>query len=140
MSQAPTKNLPRPTPDTQAYWDGCRDEKLFIQHCTRCGHYQFYPRLICSSCMSPELEWAEASGKGQVRSFTILRQAISPAYADDVPYVVALIELSEGPTMMSNVVDCDPESVHIGMAVEVVFTAYTDEITVPQFKPLDSKA
>ena len=88
--------------------------------------------------MSAELEWVKASGRGQVRSFTILRQAISPAYADEVPYMVALIQLEEGPTMMSNVVDCDPESVRIGMAVEVVFTAYTDEIFVPQFRPVVS--
>ena len=138
MNQAPTKNLPRPTPDTQPFWDACRKHRLLIQHCKSCGHHQFYPRLVCSECLGLELEWVEASGRGVVRSFTILRQAISPAYADDVPYVVALIRLEEGPTMMSNVVDCDAESVHIGMAVEVLFSAYTDEITVPQFRPTGS--
>ena len=132
------KNLPRPTPDTQAFWDGCSKEQLLIQRCSECGRFQFYPRRICSTCLADPVEWIEASGRGSVKSFTIMRQAISPAYSDEVPYVVALIELEEGPTMMSNVVECDPEKVTIGMPVEVVFNAYTDEITVPQFKPVDS--
>lgn len=129
------RNLPRATPETAPYWDGCRDGKLMIQRCSSCGHYQFYPRLLCTECMSDQGEWISASGRGKVVSFTIVRQAISAAYAADVPYVIALIQLDEGPTLMSNVIQSDPERVTMGMPVEVVFEAWSEEITVPKFRP-----
>ncbi len=130
------RNLPRATPETAPYWEGCRAQKLLIQRCSSCGHYQFYPRIICTACASRKVEWVAASGQGKVLSFTIIRQAISEAYAADVPYVIALIQLDEGPTMMSNVIEFDPERVMMGMPVEVVFEAWNDEITVPKFRPL----
>ncbi len=129
------RNLPHPTPETAAYWEGCRQGKLLIQRCGSCGHYQFYPRILCTDCMSPQVEWIQASGRGKVVSFTIVRHAISEAYAADVPYVIALIQLDEGPTMMSNVIQSDPERMMIGMPVEVVFEAWSEEITVPKFRP-----
>jgi len=133
MTDLSGRNLPRPTPETAAYWEGCRQGKLMIQRCGSCGHYQFYPRLVCTSCMSTPVEWAQASGRGKVVSFTIVRQAISQAYAAEVPYVIALIQLDEGPTMMSNVIDCDPEQVKIGMPVEVTFETWSEDLTVPKF-------
>ena len=133
MTDLSGRNLPRPTPETAAYWEGCRQGKLMIQRCGSCGHYQFYPRLVCTSCMSTPVEWARASGRGKVVSFTIVRQAISQAYAAEVPYVIALIQLDEGPTMMSNVIDCDPEQVKIGMPVEVTFETWSEDLTVPKF-------
>ena len=129
------KRLPQPTRETQPFWDGCRDRKLLIQHCADCGHYQFYPRIVCGSCMSDRVEWVQATGRGTVASFTIVRRPVSEAYAAEVPYVVALIQLEEGPTMMSNVIQCDPERVAIGMPVEVIFEDWSDEITVPKFRP-----
>ena len=130
------RNLPHPTPETAPYWDGCREQKLLIQRCSSCGHDQFYPRLVCSACTSRKIDWVAASGRGKVLSFTIVRQAISAAYAAEVPYVIALIQLDEGPTLMSNVIQSDPERVTIGMPVEVVFEEWSDEITVPKFRPL----
>jgi hypothetical protein len=88
--------------------------------------------------MSDGVEWVQASGYGRVSSFTIIRRAVSKAYAAEVPYVIALIELDEGPTMMSNVVEIDPESVTIGLPVEVVFDEWTDEITIPKFRPANT--
>ncbi|SVC00390.1 uncharacterized protein METZ01_LOCUS253244, partial [marine metagenome] len=85
--------------------------------------------------MSDNVEWMQATGQGRVRSFTVIRRAVSEAYAAEVPYVIALIELDEGPTMMSNVVECDPNSVVVGMPVRVVFEKWTDEITIPKFRP-----
>ena len=85
--------------------------------------------------MSDQVEWIQASGRGTVASFTIVRRPVSEAYADEVPYVVALIQLEEGPTLMSNVIGCDPESVAIGMPVEVTFEDWSDAITVPKFRP-----
>jgi uncharacterized OB-fold protein len=132
---AADKLQPTPTPESAAYWEACNEGRLVIQRCGACGHHQFYPRLLCTRCMSGDLGWHEASGQGRVKSFTIIRRPVTEAYADDVPYVVALIELAEGPTMMSNVVDCDPETVAIGMAVGVDFERRTEELAVPVFRP-----
>lgn len=133
MTAEMAKLMPTPTPETQAFWQGCNEGRLLIQRCNACGHQQFYPRLLCTACASTDVGWHEASGAGQVKSFTIIRRAVTEAYAADVPYVVALIELAEGPTMMSNIVDCDIESVHIGMPVSVQFERRTEEIAVPVF-------
>ena len=130
------KFLPRPTPESAPFWQGCRDHKLLLQYCTACGTHQFYPRIICANCMSQQLEWREASGRGTVETYTIVTRAVSDAYAADVPYVIALITLEEGPRMMSNVIGCDVESVKCGVAVEVVFEQWSAEITMPKFRPV----
>ena len=136
MSYVQGKHLPPVNAETAPYWEGCREGELRLQRCAACAGLQFYPRLLCSHCGARELTWAVASGNGRVRSFTIVRRAVSAAYEQDVPYVVALIELQEGPTMMSNVVGCDPEAVEIGMPVRVTFERWTDEISMPLFQPV----
>ena len=136
MTEAPLKHFPRPTPETEVYWEGCRKHELLLQRCTQCSEFQFYPRIICTNCASEDLEWVKGSGRGRVLTFAIVRRAVSEAYAADVPYVVALIQLDEGPTMMSNVVQCDPETVKIGSPVQVIFEDWSEEISVPQFRPL----
>jgi uncharacterized OB-fold protein len=138
MSEQFDKNLPQPTAETAAYWEGCRKHQLLIQRCTQCGHYQFYPRIICTACMSDGIDWVQASGHGRVLSFTVIHRAVSAAYKAEVPYVLALIELDEGPTMMSNVIEMDAENVAIGMPVEVVFEEWSDEITIPKFRPANA--
>ena len=130
------KNFPVPTKETAAYWDGCRNHKLLIQQCTICGKYQFFPRIICTGCMSSQVEWVQSSGQGKVVSFTIMHRPISEAYAAEAPYVIALIKLDEGPTMMSNIVQLDPNKVFVGMKVEVVFEDWSEEISIPKFRPL----
>ena len=130
------KFLPRPTPESAPFWQGCRDHKLLLQYCVDCGKHQFYPRVICANCMSEQIEWLEASGRGNVETYTIVTRAVSDAYAADAPYVIALITLEEGPRMMSNVIGCDVESVKCGLAVEVVFERWSDEITMPKFRPV----
>ena len=136
MTDHSGKFLPTPRPETAAWWASCRDHKLMIQHCSQCGAFQFYPRIVCSSCLSEAVKWVQSAGRGKVETFTICRLPVAEAYAADVPYVVALIQLEEGPTMMSNIVECDPESVVAGMPLEVIFATWSDEITVPQFRPL----
>lgn len=86
--------------------------------------------------MGSRLRWVQSAGQGKVLTFTVCRLPVAEAYAPEVPYVVALIRLDEGPTMMSNIVDCDPESVAVGMPVEVVFEQWSEEITIPQFRPM----
>jgi uncharacterized OB-fold protein len=134
VSQHASKFLPSPRPGTIAFWEGCKRHQLLLQRCTKCGTHQFYPRVICSTCSAGSPEWVESSGNGTVLSWTIVRHPVSEAYADDIPYVIALIKLQEGPTMMSSIIDCDPESVQSGMRVEVSFQDWTDEISMPMFR------
>jgi uncharacterized OB-fold protein len=130
------KNLPHPTAETEYYWQGCQAGELRIQHCVDCGKYQFYPRYICSNCTGDKVEWIKSQGKGELISYTVIRRAVSEAYAGEVPYVIGIIQLKEGPTMMSSLVDCDVESVFVGMSVEVVFEQWSEEISIPKFRPV----
>lgn len=137
MSSVPSKNLPVSTVETAEYWAGCQRHELLIQRCTSCAGYQFYPRILCTVCSGRSLQWVRASGRGTISSFTIVRRAVSEAYAAEVPYVVALIRLEEGPTLMSNIVGCAVEAVTMGMPVEVVFDDWPGGVTVPKFQPSD---
>jgi uncharacterized OB-fold protein len=135
VSEHAGKHFPRPTAETRPYWDGCRQGLLLLQRCGGCGAHQFYPRMMCTRCDSDAMEWVPASGHGRIRSFTVVRRPVSKAYAAQTPYIVALIELAEGPTMMSNVVECTPGDAAIGLPVEVVFERWSEEISVPMFRP-----
>ena len=129
------KPVPVPTAESQEYWAGCKRHELLIQRCRSCGRFQFYPRAVCTGCLSQDLEWAKASGRGTVYSYSVVYRAPSKAFAADAPYATAIVELEEGVRMMSNVVGCPPEEVRIGMPVEVVFEDVSDEIALPKFRP-----
>lgn len=130
-------NRPLPTisGETRPYWEACRRGQLLIQRCYGCEAYQFYPRAICSNCWSGDVRWIGSSGKGTVWTFTITRQNRTSGFAEEVPYVLALVELEEGIKMFTNVVECDPGDVTVGMPVEVTFVRATDQVSVPYFKP-----
>jgi uncharacterized protein len=134
MTEHTGKILPRPTPESRQYWDACRNGELMLQRCDRCASYQFFPRMMCCRCNSDSVTWTRVSGRGRVRSYTVVRRPVSKAYAAETPYIVALVELEEGPTLMSNVTGCDPNAVTVGMAVEVTFEKWTDEISIPKFR------
>lgn len=129
------KHFPRPTPETEEYWAGCRQHVLRLQHCQDCGQRQFYPRIICSQCMSRKLEWISASGAAELVSYSICHRPVSKAYSDDVPYVIALVKLEEGPTMMTNVVQCPHDQLAVGMDLTVTFQDWSEEISMPMFRP-----
>jgi uncharacterized protein len=135
MNKAEGRPIPVPTLETAPYWEGCRQHRLRIQRCSACGRCQFFPRMYCSNCFGEQVEWVNATGRARVLSFTIVRRPVSPAFADEVPYVVALVTLDEGPQMMTNIIGCAPEQVKIGMPVEVVFDDWTDTISIPKFCP-----
>ena len=130
------KPLPTMSGETKPYWDNCRRGRLLIQKCDSCGEYQFYPRGICANCWSNDIQWITSSGKGTVWTFTVTYQNGTPGFAEDVPYVLALVELEEGVRMFTNIVECDPRSVTIGMPVEVTFIQATNQISVQYFKPV----
>lgn len=128
------KPLPVIDHDSAPYWEAAQEGRLDIPLCGDCGKHHFYPRAICPHCHSDNLKFDTVSGRGEVHTFTIARRPAGPAFAEDVPYVVALIELEEGPRMMSRIQTDDPESVQIGASVEVTFVKATDEITFPYFR------
>jgi uncharacterized OB-fold protein len=127
--------LPAPDAATEPYWVAARERKLVMPHCRNCGHFHFYPRTLCPKCNSAQLEWTACSGDGVVYSFAVIHRAPSPAFAGLVPYVVATVKLAEGPHLMTNIDNCAPDAVRIGMPVRVVFRKMSDEITLPMFEP-----
>lgn len=127
--------VPRPGVFSRPFWEAARTHQFLMQRCARCEAWVFYPRYNCTACGSIELRWTAASGRGTVYTFTIARRPTHPALAAHVPYVIAIVELEEGPRMTTNIIGCAPESVRIGMAVEVAFEDVSDECTLVMFRP-----
>ena len=127
--------LPTPVanPDSQVYWDSANQERLVIRKCKSCKEFHFMPRYLCPSCWSTELEWVQASGLGVVHSFTVIRRAPMKEFDRLVPYVIALIELDEGPRMMTNILGEDALDTRIGDRVKVCFEQRGPDAKVPQF-------
>lgn len=125
--------IPEIYPEHKEYWEACGQGKLLIKYCASCRKYHYYPRLICPFCQSDQTVWKEAKGTGVIYTFSIMRRA-KPG-----PYVIAYVELDEGPRIMTNIVDCDLESLEIGQPVNVVFKQTGDQENpgpyVPCFTP-----
>ena len=132
MREPKPRPAPRPDPESAAYWGATLERRLVVQRCMTCGHHQLYARAHCLQCRNP-VQWVDASGRGTVYSYTVIRQNFSRAFRDLLPYVVALVDLEEGPRLMTNIVNCDPADVHIGAAVEVSFEPVSDEAALPMF-------
>ena len=134
-SEKPQKPVPRPGPESVPYWQGAKQHKLLIPHCKSCDHYWFPPSQRCPNCLSPDFAWVESSGRGKVYSFVVFHRVFHPAFETEVPYVVALIELEEGPRLLSNIIGIPPEDVRCEMKVKVTFDDVTPDATVPKFVP-----
>jgi hypothetical protein len=126
--------LPVPNPTTQPFWDAAREHRLILPK-TKNGQVFFYPRVLAPGSLDEISEWIEASGRGTVYSFTVDRRGTAYAFRQKVPYVIAIVELEEGPHLTTNIVGCEPEDVFVGMAVEAVFEDQNDEITLVKFRP-----
>lgn len=129
------KPVPTVSGETKPFWDAARRDELMIQRCGDCNQYQWYPRGFCSICWSSNIEWVKSAGRGKVWTFTITRQNRAPGFKEDLPYVVALVELDEGVKMFTNIINCDPETVKIGMAVKLTWVAPSDDLHIPYFEP-----
>lgn len=129
------KPLPTITPESQPFWEACRQHRFLVQRCLECGTFQHYPRGVCASCWGDRLEWREGSGRGRVYSFTVTRRTQARGFREEVPYVVAYVELDEGVQVLTNVIGCAPEDVKIGMPVVVAFDDVDDQISIPRFRP-----
>jgi uncharacterized protein len=119
MSPLPTPT-PRPNLETEPFWTAAADGRLVLPECDACGHHIWYPRAWCPVCGGGAVTWTELSGRGIVYARTVVHRAMGP-WADAVPFVVAYVELEEGPRILTNVVTDDPEGVHIGAAVRAAF-------------------
>ena len=126
---------PQPTPETQHFWDGTRAGQLRLQRCNACGKVYFPPRPFCPACAAREVSVFGASGKGRLYSYVIHHRPV-PGFTP--PYAIAVVELEEGPRMMTNIIDCPqtPEALQLDMPVEVAFQKLDDEITLPLFRPV----
>jgi uncharacterized protein len=129
--------LPQIDDANRPFWDGCRDGVLRLQRCSDCRHLRYPISIVCPHCLSTEATWEQMSGLGEVYTFAIFRHAYNDGWRDRVPYNVALVQLAEGPTLISNVVGVEPEALRVGLPVAVVFETVGDDVTVPRFAPAD---
>lgn len=130
------KPLPTPSPDSRPFWEAARRHQVQLQYCRGCRSFIYYPRHVCPRCLKSDLDWREVSGKGSVYSCTVVRRTNNRAFLGDLPYVLAIVELDEGPRLTTNIVGCAPEGVHCGMPVEVCFDDVTPDVTLVKFRPL----
>jgi uncharacterized protein len=137
MATAYSKPLPRPlSPEvTRPFWEAAKRHELVIPRCTICDHLFFYPRSECPRCLSNHLEWMQASGRGRLHTYTVVYQPANAAFRDDTPYIYAVVQLDEGPRMVSNVVQCEIDAVRVDMPLEAIFDDVTPEWTLVKFKP-----
>ncbi|HXQ20135.1 MAG TPA: Zn-ribbon domain-containing OB-fold protein [Candidatus Acidoferrales bacterium] len=128
--------LPVPNLDNEGFWEGCRQHQLRLQSCRRCGQLRHPPRPMCPQCTAVEYEWAPLGGRGTIYSFTIVHGPTLPVFAPSAPYNVVVVQLAEGPFIVSNVVGCAAGQIRIGMPVEVVFEDVAETTSLPKFRPV----
>jgi hypothetical protein len=136
----PDKAIPAPTPETQPFFDGCAAGELRIQRCTACQRPYFYPRPMCPHCGSAAVEWFTASGDATLYSYAINHRP-APGFENDAPYAIAVVQLAEGPRMMTNIagIPNTPEALELDMPLRVQFTKRGD-VTIPVFGPASEGA
>ena len=115
--------------ETAVYWESAKNGKLLVKTCKACGKLHYYPRTICPHCLSSDTDWVEASGRGSIYTYSVMRRT-------EIPYVIAYVTLEEGVTMLSNIVECDVDDVTVGQAVEVVFRDTEGGLALPVFRPV----
>ena len=123
--------------DTEPYWQACRRHELRMQRCSKCRTYRFPPRTICHECGAFDAEWALMSGRGKVYSWVVPHHPVHPATKDMVPYAVVLVELEEGPRLISHVVNCPWQEIRADMPVTLVWEDLDAELTLPKFRRAD---
>jgi uncharacterized OB-fold protein len=129
------RTQPRPTSESKPFWDACARHELFIQRCDSCGRFWFPPSNRCQHCWSDASAWTPVSGCGELFSFTVYHRAYAPELVEQLPYVVGVVELEEGPRLITNIVGCEPDQVRVGMPVEVVFRDISEGVTLHAFRP-----
>lgn len=132
-------SFPRPLPrvegDAAPFWRALAAGRIELPRCEACARWIFYPRPFCPRCLSRDVAWREVPGAGRVYSFTVVRKPTNPYFFASAPYVYAVVELDAGVRLPTMLVECDPDAVEIGAAVEPVFERVSDEVTLLHFRP-----
>ena len=128
------KPVPRVDEEARPFWEACARHELYVQKCRSCGKTFYYPRSFCPEDLSQDLEWVRCSGKGKVYTFTVTRQNQGAGFRDNLPYVMAYVELDEGVRMLAGIVDSDPQQLAVGAPVQVCFERIGDEFALPMFR------
>lgn len=128
---------PVPTTDTKPFWDGARDGRLCIQRCDKCGEHYFYPRPFCPACHSTDVHWVDTAGTAQLHSYILNTRPVPGT--ESFAAVIALVRLTEGPVLLSNIVDVDTEDLQLDMDLEVAFER-RGSASVPVFRPAAGNA
>lgn len=136
MTQNIDNKKPIPIPDeaSKLFFDGAREHRLMLQKCVACGTVMWPVKPRCTNCLSTDVAWTQASGKGTLYSFTLMHQVFHPGFASAVPYNIAEVDLEEGLRIITNVVGCPNSALQIGMPLEVTFEDVSDEVTLPKFQ------
>ncbi len=130
------KPIPRPSPESLPFWEAAKAHRLLLPRCNACGRFWFPPSKRCRHCLSPDFAWTESKGRGRIYSFVVYHRPYHPAFEGDVPYVVAVVELDEGPRLLTNIVGTPPEAVRCDAHVRVVFEE-RDGAIIPMFSAID---
>lgn len=130
--------MPEPTPLSQPFWDAAKRGELALQKCRDCGRFRWTPQLLCRDCHSEHYDWTAVSGRGSIYSYTVVHRAPLPVF--EVPYAIAVVELNEGPLMLTNIVGCPFDALHIDMKVEVAFRPLDADTTLYPFRPTASSS
>jgi uncharacterized OB-fold protein len=125
------KLVPEPTPHSARYWEGLNEHRLLLQQCPHCGKVRHYPQPMCPACHSMEITWIEASGRGTVHSWTMTHHAFHPGVRDELPYLLATVDLEEGVRMNAQLRGVPPEDMRIGLPVHVAFDTVKEGLTLP---------
>ena len=137
MQGTTAKPRPRIDPVSRGFWDNARAGKLSVQMCQDCGDKHFPGSSVCPKCLSENQSWAPVSGKGTLLSWVRFHRAYWDGFRDDLPYLVCLVGLDEGPLLMSNLAGVEPEQIRIGARVEAIFERIDEELTLPKFRVSD---
>jgi uncharacterized protein len=129
------KPLPHVDEESRPFWEALQRHELYIQKCRDCGDLRYHPRSLCTNCLSSRTEWVRSKGAGKIYTFTVTNQNQAAGFRESLPYVMAWVDLDEGVKMLTNIVDCPPQEVKIGMPVEAVFEDVTPEVTLVKFRP-----
>jgi uncharacterized OB-fold protein len=136
QTSTPSPPLPVPTPTSAPFWGGLQVDEVRLQRCNDCSAWVYYPRSHCPGCLSPELSWQAVSGRGRLHTFTVARQPTSPHFAGQVPQLLAVVELHEGPRLTTTMVDVEPDGLRVGMEVQPVFDHVDADHTLLRYRPV----
>src|ERR1700675_2178016 len=134
MNPSPPGPQPIPTAETAHYWRAGPERRVELHNTRGCARHQFYPRRFCTRCLSDQLDWVQASGRGRIYTYTVCHVAPHPAFESRVPYAIGMIELDENVRMLAGIVDSDVEHLSVGAPVEVCFERISDDIALPMFR------